>query len=111
MTQQNLETLARQAAAGDQTASDALFGQIEAILRQLDHATLNRVVQAALHLRRDTVPGELSPATPVTPELLDWARRQYTEEELVAGLRELRDQGGHDLSELLRDVEPRADGR
>ena len=41
----------------------------------------------------------------------DWARRQFTEEELVAGLRELRDQGGHDLSELLHDVEPHADAR
>jgi len=109
MTQESLEILAQQAAAGDQTASDAVFGQIEAILRRLDRATRNRVVRAALHLNRETDSDSLAPATPATPELLEWARRQFTEEELVAELRDLREQGGHELAELLRDIEPRAD--
>jgi hypothetical protein len=109
MTQENLEILAQQAAAGDQTASDALLGQMQAILRQLDQATRDRVVRAALQLNRETDSNAPSPATPAAPELLEWARRQSTEEELVAEIRELREQGGSDFEELLRDIEPQAD--
>ncbi len=31
------------------------------------------------------------------PELLEWARQQYTEEEVVAALREMREKGGPEL--------------
>ncbi len=43
--------------------------------------------------------------TPLTPELRAWALQQFTEEELVAGLRELQEHGGLELSEFLSELE------
>jgi hypothetical protein len=111
MTRKTLEILAQQAAAGDKAASDTLLNQIEAILRQLDRATLDRVVDAAQELRGPPdQPGTPLP-TPITAELMDWARKQFTEEELVDGLRELREHGGIEFPVLLQGTEAQPDGQ
>jgi hypothetical protein len=109
MTHENLETLARQAAAGEKAAADKLCLQIDSVLRQLDQATLKRVVQAALDLNQKTGPEGALPATPYTPEFLEWARGLSTDEEVIAELRDLREHGGHEFTELLRDIESSAD--
>lgn len=101
MPQPTLESLARQAAAGDQTASDAFFTQLLAILRPLDGGMLDRVARCALALKDHQAVGE----APLTPELLEWARRQFTEEELVSGLRELRAKGGLGIEDLLPELD------
>ncbi len=43
--------------------------------------------------------------TRLSPELLEWARQQFTEEEIIAGLRELREKGGLELREFIQDLE------
>jgi hypothetical protein len=41
----------------------------------------------------------------LTPELREWALRQATEKEIVAGLKEVREKGGTELGELIHDLE------
>ena len=41
----------------------------------------------------------------LSPELLEWARQQFTEEEIVVGLRELRAKGGLELEDFLAELE------
>ena len=41
----------------------------------------------------------------LTPELREWARQQFTEEEIVAALRELREKGGKELGDFLHELE------
>jgi hypothetical protein len=45
---------------------------------------------------------------PLTPEILDWARRQFNEAEFVAGLREIRETGGLELRDFVRELEEAA---
>jgi hypothetical protein len=44
------------------------------------------------------------PRSELTPELLEWARKQINEEEIVAALREMQETGGLELSEFLDDL-------
>jgi hypothetical protein len=44
----------------------------------------------------------------LSPELREWARQQFTEEEIVAGLQELREKGGLELEEFLHELEKAA---
>jgi hypothetical protein len=41
----------------------------------------------------------------LSPELLAWALQQYSEAEIVAGLRELREKGGFELQEFRAELE------
>lgn len=41
----------------------------------------------------------------VTPEILAWARQQFTEEEIVAGLRDIRETGGLELGDFIHELE------
>ena len=45
-------------------------------------------------------PGESLPA-----EVLEWARKRFTEEEIAAGLREIRETGGLKLDDFLHELE------
>jgi len=47
----------------------------------------------------------MAEGTGLTPELLEWARQRYTEEEIVAALREVREKGGLELHEFIQDLE------
>jgi hypothetical protein len=134
MTRQALEKLAQQAGAGDKAAADKLLSELEAILRQLDADTLHRVAHTALELRRqcqilaaaanspdgkeESTTNSMGPKvnhpetsrpTPIAPELMDWVRQQFTEEELADGLREMRERGGIELPQLLEGIEAQPD--
>jgi len=111
MTQQNLEFLAQKAAFGDTTAADVLVGQLESILRQMDQTTLSRVVDAAQHLSQNGGAQSAPLRTQLTPEELEWARQQFSEEEVIEELHELRTKGGIEFAEVLRSIEPTADKR
>jgi hypothetical protein len=50
-----------------------------------------------------TVPG--IPSTELTPEILEWARQQHSEEEIVAALREFQTKGGRELKDFIQDLE------
>jgi len=90
------------------------------MLRSLNDGMLDKVVHRALALK-DNGAGETRPpeqsdqvppamaepvaprprVVPLTPELLEWARQQVNVEEVVAGLREVRANGGIGSEELL----------
>jgi hypothetical protein len=40
-----------------------------------------------------------------TPAILEWAKRQFTEEEAVAGLREIRETGGVELRDFVHELD------
>jgi hypothetical protein len=42
------------------------------------------------------------------PEVLEWARHQFSEEEIVAGLLEIRKTGGRELSQFIQELEKQA---
>ncbi|SRR5260370_38526098 len=44
----------------------------------------------------------------LSPEILDWARQQSSEEEIVAGLREIRQTGGLELKDFIHELEQAA---
>ncbi len=44
----------------------------------------------------------------VPPDLLEWARRQFSEEEIVAGLREIKETGGLELRDFIHELEQAA---
>jgi hypothetical protein len=58
----------------------------------------------------ETAVEETSPASPIEPEILEWALQQFNEEETVAGMREIRKTGGLELSDFLPDLEREATG-
>jgi hypothetical protein len=39
---------------------------------------------------------------PIPPELREWTSQQHTEEQLLAGLKEIEEQGGTELSEIIQ---------
>jgi hypothetical protein len=43
--------------------------------------------------------------SPLPPELREWARQLFTEEETAAGLRDLQEHGGMELHEFLPELE------
>jgi len=45
------------------------------------------------------------PSVQPTPEILEWARQQFSEEEIVAGLREIRETGGLQLRDFIHELE------
>lgn len=45
-----------------------------------------------------------------SPEFLAWARSQVTEEELVAGIREIETTGGLTFDEVIADLDPPVPG-
>jgi anti-anti-sigma factor len=69
------------------------------------------VVREEGELRRlvDTVPPPdgISPRE-LPPEILDWARRQFSDEEILAGLQELRNGGGQELADFIAELEQEA---
>lgn len=101
MTNQPLEELARQAAAGDAAAADRLLDRLVGVLRLLDRGTLQEAVRSTLVL-----------ANELTPEQMARARRQLTPKEIADAVRELeilRDPvargGGLELKDFLPDLE------
>jgi hypothetical protein len=54
-----------------------------------------------------TLPGVTDgfPFAKLSPELLEWARQLSTEEELIAGLREVRETGGLEFRDLLPELD------
>ena len=66
---------------------------------------LNEKVWASGNFAAQPIP----PAAPfshrISPELLEWARQQFNEEEFLHGLREVRETGGMELQEFIRELE------
>jgi hypothetical protein len=52
--------------------------------------------------------GEAPPSGKLSPELLECARQQFSEEEFLAGLREIRETGGLELKDFIQELEQEA---
>jgi hypothetical protein len=73
---------------------------------------LQRNVAAHLqHLDDPAVPTETNgfPYEKVPPAVRAWALEQFSEEEIVGGLREVRETGGLELSDFIHELEQIAD--
>ena len=44
----------------------------------------------------------------LTPEEMEWAMQQFSEEEILAGLRDIEKTGGRELHEFLHELEQAA---
>jgi hypothetical protein len=59
------------------------------------------------------VPARRPEPVALSPEMLEWARRQFSEEEYVAGIRDIRENGGVPFDEIIerlkRTTGPAAD--
>lgn len=64
-----------------------------------------------VELRNWAFPRFLPNYQPVTPEIMEWARRTFNEEEFVAGLREIEATGGVDITDLIQEPEQEATSR
>ena len=65
-----------------------------ALASQLGTATLARLANGRL----------LPPYRKLTPEELEWARGLDTEEEILAGIREIRETGGLELKDFIHEL-------
>jgi hypothetical protein len=62
-------------------------------------------------LREWAHPRFLSNYHPVTPELLEWGRRTFNEEEFLAGLREIEATGGVQITDLIQEPQQETTSR
>lgn len=46
------------------------------------------------------------PAMPVDPALREWAQQQFSDEEVIAGINEIRETGGLTFAQLIEGLEP-----
>jgi hypothetical protein len=56
------------------------------------------------------VPGRKPAPVELSPDLLEWARRQFSEEEYVAGIRDIRENGGVPFAEIIQPLKQSAGG-
>jgi hypothetical protein len=98
------------AALGDVVKkADAVCAELAALLGPLDAGGR----AAALGMIFQEVAGRLTapPAAngvahgKLPPELLEWARRTFDEDEFMAGAREIRATGGLDFNDFVKDLE------
>jgi hypothetical protein len=79
----------------------AMLDEVDALARQLP-ASPERAGMGNWNL-----PGVTDgfPFAKLSPELLEWFRQQVNEEEVIAGLREIEETGGLELSDFLPELE------
>jgi RNA recognition motif-containing protein len=55
---------------------------------------------------RSETNGAVNPvAGRLPPELLDWARREFTEQEILTGVRQIRETGGVEFKDLIEEID------
>jgi hypothetical protein len=45
-----------------------------------------------------------APPSRLSPEVMEWARQQFREEEFLAGLRDVRENGGLELKDFIQEL-------
>ena len=115
MSDPNLESLARQAALGDKAAAEAFFHRLREVLQLLQGDLLERAARLALFVKAQVdgtptsapegEPANFQAKTKISPELREWACQQFSEEELIANLREAREKGGLELKDFIHELE------
>lgn len=87
---------------------DVLVSRLAAILQGLGDSRAQHELLAHFGARSldFLVKGKDQPqAIKPSPEVMEWARNQFTEEEIVAGLREIRATGGLELQDFIHELE------
>lgn len=101
-----LQFLARLASVQTNGAGGAEHEKIGALGADLA-AVLVGISQERLWEAAPAVNGNAQGFSSVTPEIRAWAAQQFSDEELLAGLREIEQTGGLEFHEFVHDLEPR----
>jgi hypothetical protein len=96
---------------GESPERKAIFNYVRARAREVgleaQHAGQPLVYSPEMEELREWVRRHYYPdSPPITPELLEWARRTFNEEEFLAGLREIETTGGLELKDFIHELEP-----
>lgn len=100
----------------DSSENQVVFNYVIARSRE-DSIEAQRASQPLIYtpelveLRNWAFPRFLPNYQPVTPELLEWTRRTFNQEEFLAGLREIEVTGGVEITDLLQEPEQEATSR
>lgn len=71
--------------------------------------SLNGAMLAATRdATQQPIPPPMPPSGKLPKELLEWARQQLSEEEFLAGLREIQESGGLELKDFIQELEQEA---
>ena len=60
---------------------------------------------------RQPTPAAAPLSVKLPPELMEWARQDFNEEEFLAGLREIQETGGLELKDFIQELEQEATPR
>ena len=60
-------------------------------------------------LQEPTLPNGLRTLPKIPQHTIDWSDRQFTEEELAEGIRDIMEMGGHSLSDFYRELDPQTE--
>jgi len=83
-----------------------LIDELDATARQ---ALRRTIAEGSAEAMKDPVTEHFQEeSSKLSPEILDWARQQSSEEEIVAGLREIRQTGGVELKDFIHELEQAA---
>jgi hypothetical protein len=121
---QELNKLAQQLATLVATAARTP-SESQALLDQFMHRTLASLQEIEAAAKESFAAGgatrESGPTTPIspaqnnsasagkpTPEIMEWVRQQINEEDIVAGLHEIRETGGLELRDFIDELEKAA---
>ncbi len=72
------------------------------------HSLNGAIPPAPRSVERPPPPPGFPPVEPIPPEILEWARRTFNEEEFLAGLREIEKTGGFKLEDFIEELEKEA---
>jgi hypothetical protein len=86
----------------------ALISTCDARLRQDLLAEFSSHVRTLLK-EAESQAGVAQPPSPqISPDLMEWARGQFSEEEIAAGIDEIRQTGGVELRDFIHELEQAA---
>jgi len=117
MSQDFFEVLARHTPTDNPQRLDAaarvlsaLSQQVALVLDSLEDASarqeiLSRFNATVLATLADT---DRPRSEALTPELLEWANGLFTDEEVIAGMNEIRQTGGLELKDFIQELEQEA---
>jgi len=94
-----LSSIQKNGAGVHQENIDALAADMAAVLKGISDEHLWEAAP--------TGSGDAPRSSAVTPEIQEWAARQFSDEEICAGLREIEETGGREFCEFVHELEPR----
>jgi hypothetical protein len=78
---------------------------LTALLAAVPGDRVERIISLLpLAIRTECPSPPQAPVGEVTPELLAWARQQFSEDEIAAGIREIRETGGLALADFYHEL-------